>query len=90
MLENHAEVDLGVYDTPLQIAGSMGYAEIVCLLLESGAEVDWRDKDGRTALFYAKANEQKKVEKILENYGADTGIVDKYGISIKDLERKEI
>ena len=89
LLENHAEVDLGVYDTPLQIAGSMGYAEIVCLLLESGAEVDWRDKDGRTALFYAKANEQKKVEKILENYGADTGIVDKYGISIKDLERKE-
>lgn len=66
------------------------YAEIVSLLLESGAEVDWRDKDGRTALFYAKANEQKKVAKILENYGADTGIVDKYGISIKDLKRKEI
>lgn len=90
LLENHAEVDLGVYDTPLQIASSMGYVEIVSLLLEFGAEVDWYDKDGRTALFYAKAHGQKKIEKMLKNHGADTGIIDRYGISIRDLDRKEM
>lgn len=90
LLEKNAEVDLGVYDTPLQIASSMGYVEIVSLLLEFGAEVDWRDKDGRTALFYAKAHGQKKIERMLKNHGADTGIIDRYGISIKDLERKEM
>lgn len=83
-------MDFGADDTPLQIASSMGYIEIVCLLLEFGAEVDWKDKDGRTALFFAKAHKNRKIAMILENYGADTSLVDKYGISIKDLDRKEM
>ncbi len=90
LLEHHAEVDLGLYDTPLQIASSMGYVEIVRLLLEFGAEVDWRDKDGRTALFYAIAHEQRESEKMLKVHEADAGIIDRYGISIRDLERKEM
>lgn len=90
LLENHADVNLGVEDTPLILASSYGKEDTVKLLIQYGAEIDKKDYDGRTALFYAKAHKQKEIQKILIKSGARTDIIDKYGISLADLDRKEI
>lgn len=90
LLENHALVDLAVDDTPLIIASCVGYMEIIKLLLKYGADINWKDKDGRSALFFAKAHRQKEVVQFLIENGADTELVDKFGISIQDLDKKSM
>ncbi len=90
LLENHALVDLPVDDTPLIIASCGGYIEIVKLLLEYGAEINRKNKDGRSALFFAKAHGKTEVVQFLIENGSDTELVDKFGISIQDLDKKNM
>jgi len=40
------------------------------LLLEKGADVNVKDKDGKTALIYASENGHKEVAALLKSYGA--------------------
>ena len=57
--------------TPLQLASRNGHVEVVCFLLEHGADVTARDKSGLTALHYASENGHKEVIRILVKHGAD-------------------
>ena len=57
--------------TPLQLASRNGHVEVVCFLLEQGADVTARDKSGSTPLHYASDNGQIEVIRILINRGAD-------------------
>lgn len=75
---------------PFQIAQYLGNYEMCDLLLDAGADVNFQDTDGRTALFYAKLREDKKGIQYLMGKGADDTIVDNKGIGIKDLANETI
>lgn len=53
--------------TPLMYAARYNRVEIINLLLENGAEVDIKDKGGRTAIDYAKISKALKAKKVLES-----------------------
>jgi ankyrin repeat protein len=55
------------------IAAAGNRSPIVGLLLKSGADVNARSEDGRTALSIAQANNSEAVIKILEEFFARNG-----------------
>ena len=57
-------------ETPLIIASRFGNFESVMALLEGGAYPDDADLTGRTALQWAKIKHFKRIEKLLQEYGA--------------------
>uniref|UniRef100_A0A914DN02 Major sperm protein n=1 Tax=Acrobeloides nanus TaxID=290746 RepID=A0A914DN02_9BILA len=57
-------------ETCLMTASSRNNIEVVCYLLEKGADSNIKDKYGRTALFYV-VNENKLIVKLLLEHGAD-------------------
>jgi hypothetical protein len=50
-------------------ASTQGFLPVVEFLLEKGANVNVADKDGRSALSYAKADGREHVEKFLVSKG---------------------
>jgi ankyrin repeat protein len=54
-------------NTALILASFLGYSEIVKLLLEAGADRNIKDKDGKTALDYAKENYDNQIIKLINN-----------------------
>lgn len=86
LLDNNAEPDRTEDATPLIIASCYGKIECVKLLLEHGTDVNTIDNEGRTALFYAMAYRQDKVEKLLSDNGASYDICDKDGVSPGQLK----
>ena len=72
-LTNGADADsksntLGV--TALMLASYKGKFEIVELLIKNGADVNLRDEDGYTALYYATRANHKEVMAFLQEHGA--------------------
>mgnify|MGYP003682974095 FL=1 len=53
--------------TPLMYAARYNRVKIVNLLLENGAKLDYKDKNGHTAIDYAKISKATDVKAILEN-----------------------
>ena len=53
--------------TPLMTAAAEGLADVVRILLTAGADPDIKDKDGDTALTFAKQNGHSEVAALLEN-----------------------
>ena len=47
-------------------ASSRGYAEIVSMLVEAGANINMKDKYGKTALDYASERGHKDIVSILK------------------------
>ena len=56
--------------TPLMVSCLYGHKAVAHLLLERGANTLLRNKDGRTALFTARANEHAAIVALLEAHGA--------------------
>ena len=74
-----AGVDIHVLDkkygfAPLHYAAEGGYKEIVELLLAKGADVNQRDKIGKTPTYWAMRYGRKEVTAILRKHGGKTGI----------------
>lgn len=90
LLKNRAIPDLEKYDTPLMIACAYEHYEAADILLKAGANIDHKDNEGRTALFYAFVKKQDKMIKFLLKKGASSNIVDSNGVSIKDLSQEAI
>lgn len=62
-------------DTPLMHAASMGYSEIVNVLLERGADMNMQTRDtAETALHFAIAYKNEACVHALLDHGADTNI----------------
>eukprot|EP00899_Mesostigma_viride_P010670 jgi/Mesvir1/19604/Mv09901-RA.1 len=74
--------------TALHLACSRQDTDLVKLLIDAGADVNIRDKDGRTPLFSACKNIQLDMTSILIKAGADASAKDKAGnTAIMELAR---
>jgi hypothetical protein len=79
----------GDYDsTPLHVAALWGHAEVARLLLDHGADVNSRSKDGWTPLHYAAAFGYADVARLLLERGADPSIKDDKGRTPLDVARE--
>ena len=80
MLLQHPDINpsIGTSDhgtTPLATAASFGHEEMVKLLLSSGkTNVNLRDKNGGTALFFAAQWNRPKIVEVLIRSGADVNL----------------
>ncbi|KAG2692192.1 hypothetical protein I3843_08G040900 [Carya illinoinensis] len=61
----------GVRNSPLHYSASQGHHEIVCLLLESGVDINLRNYRGQTALMQACQHGHWEVVQILVVFGAN-------------------
>lgn len=90
LLNNNADIDYTESTSPFMIACAFDNYESAKMLLEHGADINFVDDDGRTALFYAKVRKVDKLVNFLLDNGASTDIVDYTGVSISDLDDDEI
>ena len=67
--------------TPLMHACSHGSVESVRLLIESGADVNAKNGNGRTAMHYAAKGRSPAVIQLLRKHGAQVDLRDKEGIT---------
>lgn len=67
--------------SPLHIAASRGYTDIVETLLDRGAKIDSLDSSDRTALIVAVSRSNYKVVQLLLNRGAKVNIEEIHGTS---------
>ena len=63
---------------------------LVELLLKADAEVNQKDRNGRTALFYAAAFGCDNIATLLLKAGANIQIVDNEGHSYMETEKQDI
>lgn len=82
-----AQTDPGVgNDSPFIAAFNWKRFEVAEWFLSNGANVNFADKDGNTALFYAVKRKYKLDQiRLLLKYGADFNIENKQGISARKL-----
>ena len=66
-------------NSPLYVAAKKGHPECVQLLLEAGADPEYKDKEGQTATHAAAANGRVKCLRILVENGADMNAHDNSG-----------
>jgi len=65
--------------SPLHAAAADGHPEIVCLLLQYGAELAATDNNGTTAIHYASAHKHTEVVRVLLHHGAEVDAKDAGG-----------
>merc|ERR1712062_340302 len=65
--------------TPLIEAAANGHKDIVQILLDNGANIDYQDNLGRTALMLAAGNGHKDIVQILLDNGANINQQNNYG-----------
>jgi len=58
-------------DTPLIVAAYYGYRDVVKYLLGQGVDVNARDALGKTALYWAKWANYRRIVMLLKKYGAE-------------------
>lgn len=72
--------------TPLHVAALNGNHEIAAFLVENGANVNSRDKDGRTVMHHAAlGNNAKMIEVMIQHVSTTSFQSSVYNIFIKDL-----
>lgn len=87
LLDHGAEVDAcgDLRATPLLLAvqrfgiNSSHAESVVALLLQHGANIAYRDRQGRTPLFYAVTPSGERILDLLLNAGADPNVIDEEG-----------
>lgn len=71
--ENYANIMGPNYTTALHLAALRGYAAAVKILIERGADVNARDGNGQTPLFYAKSG---RLQASTGSHSKNTGLHD--------------
>ena len=75
--------------TPLMNAVYNGNTNIINMLLENGADINYTTDYGMTALMMAASFNQFEAAKVLLENNADTSITDEYGRTALDLAKSE-
>ena len=73
--------------TALYQAAILGRDAVVKVLLEGGADMGAREKDGQTALYWAAAVGQAEAVKVLVEHGADVEAREKGGWTPRDVAK---
>ena len=76
ILASHTKLEL---DRALLVATLMERKDAVKVLLDNGAEVDFRASDGRTPLILAASKGNKEIVELLLHAGADASLTDQSG-----------
>jgi uncharacterized protein len=76
ILASHSKLEL---DRALLVATLMERKDAVKVLLDNGAEVDFRASDGRTPLILAAGKGNKEIVELLLKAGADASLTDQVG-----------
>ena len=63
-------------------AAGNGHVDVVARLIEVGANVNFQNRDGITALMRAAENDHLNVAELLIARGADVNLLDSWGIII--------
>ena len=71
------------------LAAERGYAEVVRLLVEAGADKDVASNRGNTALMLAALEGHAEVVRVLVEAGADMNMADSYGNTARMLAADE-
>ncbi|XP_048090138.1 fibronectin type 3 and ankyrin repeat domains protein 1 isoform X3 [Alosa alosa] len=98
LLQDGCKVDVRdsvSYWTPLmRVSAVSGDAEMAALLIRAGADVNVRDRDGKTPLMVAVLNNHEALVKLLLDNGADKHAKNGFGLGAiemaKSFERKNI
>ncbi|MEI0603594.1 ankyrin repeat domain-containing protein [Brachyspira alvinipulli] len=78
-----------IASTPLMNAAYRGNTNIINMLLENGANINYTTDFGMTALMMAASFNQFEAAKLLLENNADTSITDEYGRTALDLAKLE-
>ncbi|XP_071986930.1 fibronectin type 3 and ankyrin repeat domains protein 1 isoform X2 [Engystomops pustulosus] len=74
--------------TPLmRVSAVTGKTDVARRLLAAGADVNVKDKDGKTPLMVAALNNHERLVRSLIEKGADCGITNEYGIGISQMAK---
>lgn len=86
LLRHGADPNLPVRNrTPLELAIRSGQPGIIRLLIDSGADVNYKDKDGYSAVYYGVIRNDLRLTQTLVEAGADLLTVNKAGHRPVDL-----
>ena len=80
---------IDISPTPLMNAAYRGNTNIINMLLENGADINYTTDYGMTALMYAASFNQFEAAKVLLENNADTSVTDEYGRTALDLAKSE-
>ncbi|KAF6108725.1 fibronectin type III and ankyrin repeat domains 1 [Phyllostomus discolor] len=81
-------VDTGSGWTPLmRVSAVSGDQRVASLLIEGGADVNVRDKDGKTPLMVAVLNNHEELVQLLLDKGADVSVKNEFGKGVLEMAR---
>lgn len=80
---------IDISPTPLMNAAYRGNTNIINMLLENGADINYTTDFGMTALMMAASYNQFEVAKMLLENNADTSVTNTYGYTALDLAKSE-
>ncbi|XP_066457236.1 fibronectin type 3 and ankyrin repeat domains protein 1 [Eleutherodactylus coqui] len=91
MISDGCEVDSrdsGSKWTPLmRVSAVTGNTHVARRLIAAGADVNVKDKDGKTPLMVAALNNHERLVRLLIEKGADCSITNEYGIGIAEMAK---
>ncbi|XP_074987120.1 fibronectin type 3 and ankyrin repeat domains protein 1 isoform X4 [Caretta caretta] len=74
--------------TPLmRVSAVTGNKDVASLLIEAGADVNMKDKDGKTPLMVAVLNNHEELIQLLLDKGADSTVKNEYGKGLLEMAR---
>ncbi|KAB1271757.1 Fibronectin type 3 and ankyrin repeat domains protein 1 [Camelus dromedarius] len=91
MIQDGCEVD--VVDacsrwTPLmRVSAVSGNQKVASLLIDAGADVNVKDKDGKTPLMVAVLNDHEELVQLLLDKGADASVKNEFGKGVLEMAR---
>nr|XP_031529887.1 fibronectin type 3 and ankyrin repeat domains protein 1 isoform X2 [Vicugna pacos] len=81
-------VDAGSGWTPLmRVSAVSGNQKVASLLIDAGADVNVKDKDGKTPLMVAVLNNHEELVQLLLDRGADASVKNEFGKGVLEMAR---